>query len=863
MRAIRVTSTAVLHGSVALVNISGILLTLTLLSDSLGIIDRFVLHLAALFLLVGVTLLNLPVRRTVHNLIKITPLWRATFFGVILLTVAFLLLLLSPTPTLWMASIPLLLSGLHLTSQTDERRHKELPLLAAASFGYAVVYLLIQTIPPLWHLLQQFSLLFSHGAGIITGTPLLLGPSASDLWILLIILTFLCSSILLTPKKTQAALRRFLICVLALFLIWIFYLCFLSFVSFSSNADTMTFHPVFFFLCLIPLLLYLLKYDYREDVRAIPFMKPRTRTALKTGAAWAAVLLFLSTTVLTVLIIPNSSGDNHPGKVLFSTEHMLGTWDVPQYGKYGRDGVGMFGLWPVYLSTLGYEPELLVENATMFLNSSQPPNRNISQSLNISDYVSIIESPTVTKELLEDIRVFVVTNLNASFTPEEQGIIWEYVNNGGSLLVLGDHTNVGGIQQPLNDLLTPVGIRFRFDAALPLDETQKWLTCTRLLHHPVTVALAGVDELQYGVGGSLDISPGAFPIVIGTYALSDNGNRSGADVAYLGDYAYNKGEQLGDVILVAAAYHGDGKILVFGDTSSFQNSALPFSYPFLRSTFSWLASTPNNIMSIVQIGLALLLFLGAILLVRFSKKNTVPFALFPVMLAVALVMTTSVNPMLIPQNTPRGPLVSIDASHIERFAQEPFTDESVNGLILNLQRNNYLPILLRRFSDDTIASSQIFICIAATASFNEAQLNVLKHYMADGGYIILATGYDDREATLPLLSVFNMSIDPVPLGPVPYVEANTSSYENEPRFVDSWPLTFSSNQATSYYNFTWDDTTYNLVVFQKYGSGGLLVISDSQFLLDKNIESIYDYWPGNIIFLKHLLDELRTMEGHQ
>jgi hypothetical protein len=68
------------------------------------------------------------------------------------------------------------------------------------------------------------------------------------------------------------------------------------------------------------------------------------------------------------------------------------------------------------------------------------------------------------------------------------------------------------------------------------------------------------------------------------------------------------------------------------------------------------------------------------------------------------------------------------------------------------------------------------------------------------------------------------------------------------------------NQATSYYNFTWEDLTYHLVVFIKHGAGGLLVIGDSQYLLDKNIESIYDYWPGNILFLKYLINEIQKME---
>ena len=73
-------------------------------------------------------------------------------------------------------------------------------------------------------------------------------------------------------------------------------------------------------------------------------------------------------------------------------------------------------------------------------------------------------------------------------------------------------------------------------------------------------------------------------------------------------------------------------------------------------------------------------------------------------------------------------------------------------------------------------------------------------------------------------------------------------------------MVFQENQTISYYNFTWDALSFHLVVFIKYGAGGMLVISDSQYLLDKNIESIYDYWPGNILFLKYLLDELPTRE---
>jgi hypothetical protein len=668
---------------------------------------------------------------------------------------------------------------------------------------------------------------------------------------------FLGSSFLLIPKKSRQNILWFIECIGGLLLLWALYIGILSVTPFSTNSEPIRFHPVFFSLCLIPTVLYYIRYPFKEPTSNVSPLKRKAKILLKTGRVWAAVLLFLSLIILTVVYNTGEPQEKN-NKVLFYGEHMLGTWDIPEYGKYGKDGFGMFGMWPIYLTTLGYKPTLMVENTTAFLTAIQPPNQNITQYLNLTDYISLVEGPTLQKDLLAETSILVVTNLNVSFTQEEQSIIWDYVKNGGSLLVLGDHTNVGGMQHPLNELLQPVGISFRFDAALPLDETFKWLTCANLFYHPITIPLTGIDELQYGVGASLNITTSAYPIIIGTYALSDQGNQSSADIAYLGDYSYQKGEQLGDVILVAAAYYGQGKVLVFGDTSPFQNPALPFSYPFLQSTFSWLSTPQNSTAYSLQIGISLLLLIGAILLYRFSKDTTVPFVLFPALLCAALILTSSMNPLLLSNKVITGPIVSIDVSHVERFAQEPFTDESINGLIVNLQRNNYLPILLREFSYNTIRASKILVCNAPTAAFTGDQVAFLNQYMKNGGSIVIATGYDDKDASLPLLQQLNVNIEPIPLGPVPYVEGNTTTYQNEPRFVDSWPLSFPQSQTTFYYNFTWDDMTYHLVIFEKYGAGGLLVIGDSQFLLDKNIESIYDYWPGNIIFLKHLINELQN-----
>jgi hypothetical protein len=424
---------------------------------------------------------------------------------------------------------------------------------------------------------------------------------------------------------------------------------------------------------------------------------------------------------------------------------------------------------------------------------------------------------------------------------------------------LGDHTNVGGIEDPLNDLLSPINIRFRFDSSLPLDSTFKWMTCYQLLHHPSTSKIKSLDEIQISVGASLDIAYSSFPVVIGRYALSDEGDRLNEEMAYLGDYEYNNGEQLGDIILVAGSYYGEGKVLVFGDTSTFQNSAIAYSHPFIQNIFTWLKSGKTEFGEFLQIGISLLFLVAALVIYLIQKNTSNSFIFFPIILCISLLISSSVNPLLIDDANLNGNIVCIDTSHGERFNLELFTDNSINGLILNLNRNDYFPIIMKDFSEEKIMDSKILFLIAPTKSLIESEIEILKNYMFKGGIIVLSTGYEDKEASLPLLKEFNLDIEGIPLGPVPYVEENPEEFENEPRFVDSWPIIFNEQISRSYYNFSWD-IDYHLMIFVEHGSGGLLLISDSSFLLDENIESIYDYWPGNIIFLKHILDDFKAME---
>jgi len=834
-------------------NISLILLVLNLLSLNFDILEKSFVHAFAAFLIISVLLLNIPLKKLCVTIRKKTAEFNRIIAGLILLIISFIVFLFTKNQMLWIASIPLLISGLDLTIRGIDSKRKELYLLSVTSFVYAIFFMLLQTIPALWYAIQQFSLIVSGAVGFLVNKSLSLGPSTSGLWIVIIFLIFSIVSFFLSYTKKKSNIIRLILIRLGLFIVWIIYMIILAFVEFESKQDVVNLHIILFLLCLIPTFLYLIRYEFKDSkIIRLKFKKIRA----KNGAILALIFLFISSLTPTVLMNNTTSSEDH--NIMFYGQNMLGTWDIPEYGKYGREASGMFGLLPVYLNASGYDCDIIVDNVTTFLNTSQPVHENITRYVNLTDHMSIIESSVITSDILNEVDVFVVTSINRSFTENEKNTIWEFVEKGGSLFVLGDHTNVGGIQDPLNDLLEPVDISYRFDSALPIDQKFRWMTSYQLLHHPITFQLDDLDQIQISVGASLDITPSSFPVVVGRYALSDMGDRTNEELAYLGDYEYNAGEQLGDVILVAGSYYGKGKVLIFGDTSTFQNSAIPNSISFIQNIFTWLVSNQNSSLNIIQITVSVMFLIAALLVYILLKGTTISFTFFPLILVITLLISVGINSLLIKETEITGNTVYIDASHGERFNLEPFTDNSVNGLILNLNRNGYFPIILRDFSEDKIAGSKILFFNAPTKSFSGDKVDFLKQYMYNGGFIVLSTGYEDKAASMPLLEEFDLDIKDVPLGPVPYVEENPEEYENEPRFVDGWPIDFEIGK--SYYNFTWN-IDYHLMVFVEHGQGGLLLISDSEYLLDKNIESIYDYWPGNIIFLKHLIDEFKSMGG--
>ena len=195
-------------------------------------------------------------------------------------------------------------------------------------------------------------------------------------------------------------------------------------------------------------------------------------------------------------------------------------WKRPVFGKFGSFSSGMFGLLPVYARENGFEFDVLDKD-----------------SIEGSD--------------LSNTQVLVLINSPKQWSSAEKAVISEFVSDGGSLLVLGDHTDVFGLMKGFNPLIEDFGIRFKFDSAYYSESG--WRGCCAISPHTVT---SKWDLKGHGVaiGASLDLLREARPLLVGRYAHSDDGVANNKIGSFLGNYSLDEGEKIGNLPLVCLLY---------------------------------------------------------------------------------------------------------------------------------------------------------------------------------------------------------------------------------------------------------------------------------------------------------------------
>lgn len=495
---------------------------------------------------------------------------------------------------------------------------------------------------------------------------------------------------------------------------------------------------------------------------------------------------------------------------------------MPDYSNYGISMTGMFGIFCQALRDSG---------------------------VNVSISETFPDSP-------ENVDLFIIINPTKLPNDGSRSLI-PYLKSGGNVLVLGDHTDIAGSMSSLNAILDELGISFNFDSAMPL--SGKWNASYDKISYFASLS-GDISNLRSRIstGASLKMTDPRCDIIIsGKYFFGDFGNRANVENAFLGDYKYQQGERLGDLPLVIQKRCGKGKLVVFGDTSTFQNVVLSQAWPFvseLIARFSSYGAFPGFLPKLLIIVIVLICYCFAI---QFPKT----------VLGVICVMNTflSYNQYMGCRRSeliPNIPKVYIDASSLNRFDADLWKGNSIGGLYMNVHRAGFWPVTMTskdmlRKSDDLRAI--VFIDPLKPFTSKERDLLFKLSQSSFKHSLIFSVGPNSQKINSHIFDELGFSIENTSLGPIP-IQTKIAGKDfiahaaSVPQFANAFPLRLDPKYDWKY---IWKYGDNVIVAKRKFGNSELIVISDPEFFWDKTLESEKEAWPANIKLFKHILKDLK------
>lgn len=548
--------------------------------------------------------------------------------------------------------------------------------------------------------------------------------------------------------------------------------------------------------------------------------EPRLPRGVALGEEWKPRKRELALAVVAVglvWVVAPPTAWRRPGVVeLVFLEKGVVSFTKPDYERFGKAAGGMFGMLPEYARLFGC-------------------------------------GSTIVKEVpaqLDPRQVLVVTNLDEDIGPEARARVWDFVAKGGKLWVMGDHTFIKNGRNHLNELLEPVHISLVNDSAQFFP--QGWFHSYVFPQGTPFGALRDDAENRPGilVGASLDVRVPAEPLITGRYGYSDAGLEvPEGDRGYLGDFKYQRSERLGDLVLVAGERHGKGRVLVFGDTSSFFNHNLSRSFELLRACLSWLggadawefpaSAAGRGVAAVMLSGMVALGFLW-----RAAAAGAWALA------AAGLLSLAGHGPggwLPWDEAYARAHLSVIDFSHQPNASKHSSMDNGLHGVSINLLRHGLLPVAANGWDRRVLKVARQVVLVAPREPLAAGECADLTAMMERGGTVILACGHMDAAACRKLLEPLGVRIGGSPLGRF----FDRQAFGKPVSFMSAWPLEVKNAKANILcsYNEQWP-----LIVSLPVGEGELVVIGDSEFLHNRNLEGNENHDPANTTFLKNLLD---------
>ncbi|MGA2254676.1 MAG: DUF4350 domain-containing protein, partial [Thermoguttaceae bacterium] len=376
------------------------------------------------------------------------------------------------------------------------------------------------------------------------------------------------------------------------------------------------------------------------------------------------------------------------------------------------------------------------------------------------------EGDPIDEKTLSACDVLVIKIPRFRYTPQEVLAVVHFVQAGGGLLLIGDHTNLEGSAVHMNDITRAFGFTFRDDvlySTQPAPDEEHY--AAPMAPHP---AIEHVPEFDFAVSCSIDpgVSLGR-PVVTaaGLWSMPSDFDFDN----YMSWAMHVPQMRFGAFVQAWSTHSGQGRVVAWGDSTIFSNFCLyqPGKAQVLLNLVEWLNHQGGTGVWWLWTLLGLAAIVNGLRLVR---NDGSAWLVLVAALACGWVLGSTATATLLAQEMPlplpredhRLPQVVIDrtTSHVP-LAKGAFNEDQVTGRGFGLleQSISRLGYATARAEGDAVFQGDAVVMIAPRAT--EAFRKRLVEYVDDGGrLLVIDAGLSDVPSTSnQILRPFGLSLD--------------------------------------------------------------------------------------------------------
>lgn len=212
---------------------------------------------------------------------------------------------------------------------------------------------------------------------------------------------------------------------------------------------------------------------------------------------------------------------------------------------------------------------------------------------------SSIRTMPLSPERLEGYDVLFINLVSSDrpdFSAEEIDAIIDFVDGGGGLFVIVDHTNVYQHAQRVNPFLEPMGISVHYSIAVDYPPEYSvaglgWIMVWDFTDHYVGTDL---EMISLQTGGSMETEDQSGAVALTSdESFADYWNPEDTG-GYYGNWEFDGDEEvepLGPLEVVSAVEYGEGRVVVVGDQNIFGDAWTHFgdNFELAMNAFEWTA----------------------------------------------------------------------------------------------------------------------------------------------------------------------------------------------------------------------------------------------------------------------------------